>query len=330
MASLTVASTWMNAVLDRMAREGLDRAELTADIRGIEQGRISTTARIEIQLSRLIWRRAVQMTDDPLLGLKVGSQLPTQAGNVVSVIRAHSPTFGDFIQSLLRYQSLLSEGGRWLALRPVAQGVRLTYRQAPSAIAMEPQQIDSAVASLVAYGPRALSVRLTGRGNQDPAAFSAMLGCPVTLGGAQASVDYAHATMTQPTSGADPALLSLNMAYAESLLAAHRTMDALCGNVRVAIERLGPRHATIDSVARHIGCSPRTLQRRLAAAGSSFKAIFDGHRMEEAHILLSKSAASVAQISERLGYSEASAFSRAVTAWWGVSPRQLRRVVLTS
>jgi len=327
MALLTVASTWMNAVLDRMAREGLDRAQLTADIRGIEDGRIATTTRIEIQLSRLIWQRAAQMTDDPLLGLKVGSQLPTQAGNVVSVIRAHSPTFGDFVQSLLRYQSLLSEGSRWLPPKPIASGMRLTYRPAASVISLEPLQIDAAVASLVAYGPRALCVRLTGRGNQDPAGFTTVLGCPVTLGAQHAGVDYGHAAWAQPTPGADPALLSLNMAYAESLLAARRTMDALCGSVRAAIERLGPQHATIDSVARHVGCSPRTLQRRLAAAGSSFKAIFDSHRMEEAHILLSKSGASVAQISERLGYSEASAFSRAVTAWWGASPRQLRRAV---
>lgn len=325
MASLTVASTWMNAVLDRMAHEGLDRAALTADIRGIEGGRISNTARIEIQLSRLIWRRAAEMTNDPLLGLKVGGQLPAQAGNVVSVIRAHSPTFGDFVQAMLRYQSLLSEGGRF-HIRSTARGVRLTYQPAASIIAMDPLQIDSGVASLVAYGPRASSVRLTGRGNQDPGAFTDMVGCPVRFGATHASVDYDHAALAQQTPGADPALLSLNVAFAESLLATHRTMDTLCGNVRAAVGRLGPRHATIEAVARQAGCSPRTLQRRLAAAGSSFKAIFDSHRMEEAHILLSKSRASVAQISERLGYSEASAFSRAVTEWWGISPRHLRRL----
>ncbi|HEX2888806.1 helix-turn-helix transcriptional regulator [Vineibacter terrae] len=322
--SLTVASAWMNAVLDRMEQEGLDRAALTADIRGLEGGRVPGAARMEVALSRLIWRRAQQMTTDPLLGLKVGSQLPAQAGHVMAIIRAHSASFGAFLRAMIRYQTLLSETGR-LHMRPAGRGVRLTYRPAAAVIAMEPIQIDSGVASLVAYGPRPLAIRLVGRRGQDPAAFTRRLGCPVQFGAAQAVVDYGHAALAQQTPGADPALLNLNMAFAESLLATHRTMDSLCGSVRAAVGRLGPRQATITTVAHDIGCSPRTLQRRLASAGSSFKAIFDRHRMEEAHILLSRSRASVAEIGARLGYSEASAFSRAVSEWWGVSPRQLRR-----
>ena len=47
--------------------------------------------------------------------------------------------------------------------------------------------------------------------------------------------------------------------------------------------------------------------------------------MEEALILLVESQASIAQISRLLGYSQTSAFSRAVSHWWGASPRGLRQ-----
>ncbi|WP_315832935.1 helix-turn-helix transcriptional regulator [Bradyrhizobium prioriisuperbiae] len=324
MSALTMTSTWMNAVLDGMAREGLDRAALTADIRGFSGGRIAGSARIEVSLARLIWRRAAELSSDPLLGVKIGSQLPLQAGHVMTIIRIHSATLRDFLTAMARYQPLLSEAGRY-RMTPTRRGLRLTYVSAAAAIAPHPLQIDSGLAALVSYGPRPQLVRLIGRGNQDPAPQAQWLNCPVAFGATQAQVDYDHAALTARTEGTDPALLALNLAYADSLLAAHRPLDALCDSVRAAIGRRGLHHATVESVARDIGCSPRTLQRRLAGAGSSFKAIFDSHRMEEAHILLSKSHASIAEIGERLGYSESSAFSRAVTSWWGQSPRALRK-----
>jgi AraC-like DNA-binding protein len=67
------------------------------------------------------------------------------------------------------------------------------------------------------------------------------------------------------------------------------------------------------------------LQRRLAAAGASFSTLLEGWRMEEALILLVDSQAEIGQISRLLGYSEPSAFSRAVAHWWGASPRALRK-----
>lgn len=45
--------------------------------------------------------------------------------------------------------------------------------------------------------------------------------------------------------------------------------------------------------------------------------------MREAMILLIESRLSLAEFALRLGYSEESAFSRAVKAWWGQGPREL-------
>lgn len=74
-----------------------------------------------------------------------------------------------------------------------------------------------------------------------------------------------------------------------------------------------------------LGLSVRSLQRRLNDAGVSFSMLRDETRMREALILLTESRLSLAELALRLGYSEESAFSRAVKAWWGQGPRELRR-----
>jgi AraC-like DNA-binding protein len=71
--------------------------------------------------------------------------------------------------------------------------------------------------------------------------------------------------------------------------------------------------------------SARTLQRRLADTGKTFRGLVEGVRMEEALHLLRTSQLSLHEISECLGYSEPSSFSHAVRSYWGATPRELRR-----
>ena len=324
MSALTIASVWINAVLDGLVREGLDRAALTQGLRVVD-GRAPDAGQIEVGLARRIWRRARALSDDPLLGLKVGSRLPVQAANVVSVIRAHSQTFEESLRHMARYQVLLSDSGRFVPTARGGGGLRLTYEPSKAAVGIDPLQIDSVVAAASGRRPHPVLVQLVGRAEVDPAPFAVLLGCPVRMGAAQATIDFDAAALATSIPGADPALRDLNLAYAESLLAGRRRMDGLCQNVRAAIGKLGPGAADVASVAAEVGCSPRTLQRRLAQAGTSFKALLEGYRMEEALILLVESQASIAQISRLLGYSETSALSRAVSHWWGASPRALRQ-----
>jgi AraC-like DNA-binding protein len=77
-------------------------------------------------------------------------------------------------------------------------------------------------------------------------------------------------------------------------------------------------------VARPLGLSPRTLQRRLADLGTSYQALIDGVRASHARALLDSSTNTVLQISESLGFAEPVAFRRAFRRWTGVTPRDFR------
>ena len=78
-------------------------------------------------------------------------------------------------------------------------------------------------------------------------------------------------------------------------------------------------------VARLTHLSERTLQRRLAEAGTSFQDLRDRVRADIALKYLRQSSLQAAQIAEILGYSEPAAFTRAFRRQHGLTPSAARR-----
>jgi AraC-like DNA-binding protein len=78
-------------------------------------------------------------------------------------------------------------------------------------------------------------------------------------------------------------------------------------------------------VARRLGTSARTLQRRLREEGTSFAAELDAVRRERAEAFLRAPDVSIAEVSWLLGFAEQSAFTRAFRRWTGVAPTEWRR-----
>ncbi|MBK6351585.1 MAG: helix-turn-helix transcriptional regulator [Proteobacteria bacterium] len=64
----------------------------------------------------------------------------------------------------------------------------------------------------------------------------------------------------------------------------------------------------------------RTLSRRLEEFGTGFQQLVDESRFEIARQMLEKTALSVDQIAEAIGYTGASAFTRAFRRWSGTTP----------
>jgi AraC-like DNA-binding protein len=80
----------------------------------------------------------------------------------------------------------------------------------------------------------------------------------------------------------------------------------------------------IDVVARRLATTPRTLQRRLSRAGTSFEVLCDDARKEAAQTYLADTTLSIAEVTYLLGYSEPTAFHRAFRRWHGTTPHAFR------
>jgi AraC-like DNA-binding protein len=100
--------------------------------------------------------------------------------------------------------------------------------------------------------------------------------------------------------------------------------DASRARAAIADELPG-REPSLASVARRLGTSPRTLQRRLDAEGTSFVAEVDHVRRMRAETFLRAPDVSIAEVSWLLGFAEQSAFTRAFRRWTGAAPTEWRR-----
>lgn len=99
----------------------------------------------------------------------------------------------------------------------------------------------------------------------------------------------------------------------------------LLGRVDGTIKMLLPHgDLRLDEVAKHLNMPSWTFQRRLAEEGERFKDLVESVRIALAPKLLASRHKSVSEISLLLGYSEVSAFSRAFSRWFRMSPRQWR------
>jgi AraC-like DNA-binding protein len=117
---------------------------------------------------------------------------------------------------------------------------------------------------------------------------------------------------------------AMAQAQCRELLAKRLVRTGLAGQVR---DHLATRLAAppdLDRVAASLHMSDRTLRRKLAEEGASFRGLLDEIREQLAEELLITGGLSVAEVAERLGYVEVSSFSQAFRRWKGVGPRDYR------
>jgi AraC-like DNA-binding protein len=88
-------------------------------------------------------------------------------------------------------------------------------------------------------------------------------------------------------------------------------------------------HLSIESLADIACVSPRTLQRALAEERLTFRDLLEAARFEVARERLSDPSASIAEVSELLGYSAPTHFARAFRRIAGRTPSDYREDLLS-
>lgn len=101
--------------------------------------------------------------------------------------------------------------------------------------------------------------------------------------------------------------------------------NSLAFEVRRILQRALPVLLSLNQVADHFAISPRTLTRKLEAAGAHFQEIKDELRRDIALNLLTRGTTPLKQIATDLGFSDQSTFQRAFVDWTGVPPAEYRR-----
>jgi AraC-like DNA-binding protein len=132
-------------------------------------------------------------------------------------------------------------------------------------------------------------------------------------------------TLDRPSVHANEALARVHEEFAERLLASEENAEVTRRVQRALAERLESAPPGLASVARQLGMSARSLQRRLAEEKTSFREVVEKLRRELARDHLERRRTPIAAVAYLTGFSDASAFTRAVRRWFGRTPARLRQ-----
>ncbi|MEP6501995.1 MAG: helix-turn-helix transcriptional regulator, partial [Betaproteobacteria bacterium] len=136
------------------------------------------------------------------------------------------------------------------------------------------------------------------------------------------------ALLDRAVPNADGSMLQVLQRRADELLAARLRETAeprIVTDVRREVAtQLANDRARLDDVAAALALNPRTLQRKLAEAGTNFQAVHDAARHALAEDLLRDSQLNLTDVAYMLGYREQSSFNRACREWFGNTPARTR------
>jgi AraC-like DNA-binding protein len=152
-----------------------------------------------------------------------------------------------------------------------------------------------------------------------------LLGCPVRSGASRAGLAVSRDAWVLPLRRRDPVLRRVLEGHADAVARGLPSEDGLALEVRrLLTAHLARGNTAMAVVARELGTSSRTLQRRLSAVGLSFQQLLDAVRRDTAERCLTDSALSIAEVAYLIGYSEPAAFHRAFKRWSGMTPEGFR------
>jgi AraC-like DNA-binding protein len=142
----------------------------------------------------------------------------------------------------------------------------------------------------------------------------------VAFGRAHNRLHIPRAMFDEPLPQADRHTLETCVAQCDVLMQRNERRRGITALVRTKLFRDSGGFPTLPDIAADLDIHPRTLRRRLAEEGTSFRDLLNEARSTVAVDLLRNVGLTVEEVSKRLGYSDVSTFSHAFKRWYGVAP----------
>lgn len=274
-----------------------------------------------------LWAAAYAVSTDPALALKVPHHLVPADYPVFQYLGRNSVTLGVFIERVVRYFAWVEPRARFeISVTPV--GTEIAF-QVPGFIGpVHRPAVEFSLAALLLQ-TRAISgidwiptaVRLPFPRPVEGDRHLTLFGPGVRFAQLDAVITVASEDWARPIAGADPMLGAMLETHAAAVVAS-LPKRGLPDAVRAAAGDLlrDDVEPTIDRIARTLGMSGRSLQRRLRDHGTTLRAELDAERQAQARVLLIDVDVAIAEVAFLLGFSDQSAFTRAFRRWTGESP----------
>jgi AraC-like DNA-binding protein len=325
---LTVSSRAMVAACERL---GLDTEALLRAV-GIGRGTLEDPdARLEASQASALWTRAYELSGDPVLSLHAAEACPLGAYKVIDYMAANAATVGEAFVCSSRYFHLINTVVR-LPIDESGDPVTFDIVDESGAAGVTRPFAEYCFAAFVLHVRAATGVNFPVRritfvhaSPPDIAEHERIFGCPVQFGAEHNRLLIDRAVWDTRTTGAQPGVLQLLTEHADLMLQKLPRGPDLIERTRRAIgERLRGGDSSLESVARALAISARSLQRHLRDLGYSYNALSDEVRAATARLYLAQPDIAISEVAYLLGFSDQSTFNRAYKRWTGDTPARAR------
>jgi AraC-like DNA-binding protein len=319
--------SWVKAVCRAAEAAGCDSNALLAEAGVSLKTLQSPTSRCPLALSLKLWQAAIAATRDPAFGVKVASHIKQTTFHALSYGIAASSTLKEAFERSQRYCHLASDAVEYELTRC---GPEYHFTIAPAEELCD-ETVDAVVGAFLRMcrsliGRDYTPVRIDFR-RQRPAKiedFQKLLRAPLVFGAAQTRMVFDCESFERPLDGGNPELARHNDSIAMQYLWQLERDDIRARVREVLTHRLARGEPSQDEVAEILNMSPRTLQRKLGDARTTYKDVLNETRHDLALAYLSAPRHSVSEVTYLLGFSAVSCFTRAFRRWTGQSPTAWR------
>ncbi len=284
-----------------------------------------------------LYRGIARASRDPAIGLKLGSEPRVERYDPISIAALSARSLRDAVERLARYKQLVCPE----ELRVVERGgeCRMQFRWLLAQEAEPPVLVDLCFALVLEIARRGtgepiVPARIELRGTPGSRRmYEAHFGCETAFDSRQNTMVFARADLDRPFRTYNPELFKAVAPQLEAELKQSLAARAIGERVKGILKPLlAGRRPGIGDVAKELGMSARTLQRRLGEDGATFQQVMQEARRELARHYLLHSSLELNETAYLLGYEDAHSFFRAFHGWEGSPPgawraRHARRVI---
>lgn len=272
---------------------------------------------------------SVARTNCTHFGLLVGQRATILSLGIIGRLMLHSATVGDALRSLVSHLSIQNRDAV-PSLVVEADTALFSYSIYQPDVESADQISDGAIAcalnalrALCGSEWSPIEVLLPRQTPTDQEPYRRHFRAPVRFNQEIAAIAFPARDLKLRIVGADPllhAMLEERICQIKGEPRANFTDHVR----RVLRTRLPRAPCSASGVAALLAMHRRTLTRHLSGEGTGFRALTNEVRFEVARQLLAGTRLSLGQIAAVLGYSEASAFTRAFRRWAGQTPTAWR------
>jgi AraC-like DNA-binding protein len=275
---------------------------------------------------------AVRVVGDESFAVRVSAAIRPEAFGMVGLLAMSAATFGQALHGMARYKRLLADQQLTVEVTGGRAVIGLPFLEhGPPGLH---HLVESECAFIVHFGrwatkrwivPLAIHVRHGwSRGTE---ALAEVTGGSVLCERSRDEVILSAEVLDYALVSANPSVTAALTGPAEDLLAIEVGEETITARVQATLrQQRGGFLLVIEDVARLLGMSARSLQRRLREEGTSFQEVVDTTRKALAVEQMRKSRLQAEELAFILGFSHMNSFYRAFRRWTGMTPIEYRAV----